>query len=162
MLRDRSLIPLSHQHQHALALCVRIDRAQPIAEAGLEAWQAEIEQIFDREIRVHFCAEERVVFPEACRFPELVSITKDLTADHESLRRSFFDAQERRLTAEGLAGFAQTLSTHIRKEERELFENLQRLMTSSELADLGSRLEVSLRDSVQVCSLIKESNPLKP
>ena len=30
MLRDKSLIPLSHQHQRALALCVRIDRAQPI------------------------------------------------------------------------------------------------------------------------------------
>ena len=26
MLRDRNLIPLSHQHQHALALCVRLDR----------------------------------------------------------------------------------------------------------------------------------------
>ena len=26
MLRDRNLIPLSRQHQHALALCVRLDR----------------------------------------------------------------------------------------------------------------------------------------
>jgi hypothetical protein len=45
MLRDKSLIPLSHQHQRALALCVRIDRAQPIPDADLEAWQAEIEHI---------------------------------------------------------------------------------------------------------------------
>ena len=27
MLRDRNLIPLSHQYQHALALCVPIERA---------------------------------------------------------------------------------------------------------------------------------------
>ena len=30
MLRDKNLIPLSRQHQHALALCVRIDRASPV------------------------------------------------------------------------------------------------------------------------------------
>jgi hypothetical protein len=29
MLRDKGLIPLSRQHQHALALCVRIERASP-------------------------------------------------------------------------------------------------------------------------------------
>jgi len=40
MLRDKNLIPLSHQHQHALALCVRIERASPISADDLEAWQA--------------------------------------------------------------------------------------------------------------------------
>ena len=51
MLRDKNLIPLSHQHQRALALCVRIDRAQPIPAADLPAWQAEIEQHFEQEIK---------------------------------------------------------------------------------------------------------------
>ena len=46
MLRDKNLIPLSHQHQHALALCVRIERASPIADADVAAWQAEIAQQF--------------------------------------------------------------------------------------------------------------------
>ena len=34
MLRDNNLIPLSHQHQHALALCVQIDRALAKISAG--------------------------------------------------------------------------------------------------------------------------------
>ena len=67
MLRDKSLIPLSHQHQHALALCVRMDRARPIAEKDLPAWLAEIRQAFEAEIKIHFAAEEAVVFPEARR-----------------------------------------------------------------------------------------------
>jgi len=45
MLRDKNLIPLSHQHQHALALCVRLDRALQAGEVDAEAWQAEIQQI---------------------------------------------------------------------------------------------------------------------
>ena len=72
MLRDKSLIPLSHQHQRALALCVRIDRAQPIPDADLQAWQEEIEQHFEQEIKFHFAAEESVLFPAARGFPELV------------------------------------------------------------------------------------------
>jgi len=54
MLRDPNLIPLSRQHQHALALCVRIDRASPVGDSGMAAWQSEIAQIFQSEIRVHF------------------------------------------------------------------------------------------------------------
>ena len=40
MLRDKCLIPLSRQHQHALALCVRIERASPVHKADLAAWLA--------------------------------------------------------------------------------------------------------------------------
>ena len=46
MLRDKALIPLSHQHQHCLALCVRLDRAIQADDVDLEAWQAEVQQIF--------------------------------------------------------------------------------------------------------------------
>ena len=83
MLRDKSLIPLSHQHQRALALCVRIDRASPIDESELAAWQAEIGQIFQNEIGIHFAAEEHVVFPAARAFAELTPLVDELCADHE-------------------------------------------------------------------------------
>src|SRR5271170_1256927 len=77
MLRDKSLIPLSHQHQRALALCVRIDRAQPISATDMETWQSEIEQSFEQEIRIHFSAEEQVVFPAAREFAELIPLLED-------------------------------------------------------------------------------------
>jgi hemerythrin-like domain-containing protein len=65
MLRDKSLIPLSRQHQHALALCVRIERTSPIPEADLPAWRAEIALQYEQELRIHFAAEEEVVFSAA-------------------------------------------------------------------------------------------------
>jgi hemerythrin-like domain-containing protein len=122
MLRDKALIPLSHRHKRALALCVRIDRAQPTPAPNLQAWQAEIEQHFEQEIKMHFSVEERILFPAARQFPELVRLIEELIADHVSLRESF--AQARRMSAEGLSAFAQHLSAHIRKEERQLFELL--------------------------------------
>jgi iron-sulfur cluster repair protein YtfE (RIC family) len=162
MLRDKSLIPLSHQHQRALALCVRIDRAQPIPVTDLESWQAEIERHFEQEIKFHFTAEEQVLFPAARRFPELVPLADELIADHASLCEYFSRAERRAMSAEDLLSFSQQLSAHIRKEERLLFERLQQLMHAKDLAALGIHLEEALKDAAQSCALTNEATKLRP
>lgn len=162
MLRNKSLIPLSRQHQHALALCVRIDRAQPIRTADLEDWQAEIEQHFEQEIKIHFSAEEGVLFPAARRHAELIPVVEELIVEHAALRKLFFQAADRCLSAESLAAFGQQLSLHIRKEERGLFERMQQLMNPQELAALGPKLEAALKDAAQSCVLPNEATGLRP
>lgn len=162
MLRDKSLIPLSHQHQRALALCVRIDRAQPIRIVDLEAWQAEIEQEFEQEIKIHFAAEEQVLFPAARRFSQLLPLADELIGDHERLREMFTEAAHRRMSTESLPAFAQELAAHIRKEERQLFQGLQELMSASELSALGSQLQAALKEASQTCILPNESTRLRP
>ena len=79
MLRDKALIPLPHQHQHCLALCVRLDRAIQAGDVDLEAWQAEIQQMFEQEITFHFAAEEKELFPVAARFSELQPLVQELS-----------------------------------------------------------------------------------
>jgi hemerythrin-like domain-containing protein len=162
MLRNKNLIPLSHQHQRALALCVRIDRAQPIPASNLEAWQAEMAQLFDQEIKIHFAAEERALFPAARRFPELVPLIEELMSDHLLLRERFSQAEVRRMSAGDLRLFAQHLSAHIRKEERQLFERLQELMTAEELAVLGTELNQILKDAQQACAVPTAATKLRP
>ncbi len=161
MLRDKNLIPLSHQHQRALALCVRIDRAQPIPAGDLEIWQSEIEQTFGQEIKIHFSAEEQVLFPAAREFPELILLVDDLIADHAALREFFSQAQMLSMSAKTLPAFAQQLSHHIRKEERQLFERLQQLMSPEKLSALGARLEAALKDAAQSCILPNEASRLR-
>jgi hemerythrin-like domain-containing protein len=153
MLRDKHLIPLSRQHQHALALCVRIERASPIPELDLAAWQAEIAQYFRAEIRVHFAAEEQFVFPAARAFPELNLLVEELISEHAWLRERFAKAEAQGMSGGEIAEFAQGLSAHIRKEERQLFERLQELMSEGNLAAMGQRLDKVLRDAEQVCIL---------
>ena len=161
MLRDKNLIPLSRQHQHALALCVRIDRASPLDDSDLAGWQAEVAQHFQREIRVHFTAEEKVLFPEARRFRQLAPLVEELLIDHAVLREGFAKAGAGQMSATELLAFAQRMSAHIRKEERQLFERLQELMSQDELALLGRQLEVALSDAVQACALPADANRLR-
>lgn len=153
MLRDKSLIPLSRQHQHALALCVRIDRASPIGDADLAGWQAEIVQHFQGEISIHFAAEEEVLFPAARKFQELIPVIEELLADHGALREFFAKAGARNMSAAELSEFGQRMSAHIRKEERQFFERIQQLMGADELSLLGQRLDQALKDTAQACML---------
>jgi len=153
MLRDKSLIPLSRQHQHALALCVRMKRASPIAESDLGTWQAEMEQDFKAEIRVHFAAEEQFVFSAAREFSELSPLVEELLSDHAWLRERFAGAEARELSGGELAEFARRLSEHIRKEERQLFERLQELMSPEQLALMGRRVDEVLQAAEQACAL---------
>jgi hemerythrin-like domain-containing protein len=162
MLRDKNLIPLSRQHQHALALCVRIDRASPIGGTDLAAWESEIAELFRTEVAIHFAAEEQMLFPAARRFTELFPLVDELLADHAWLRDRFALAESRNLSADDLLDFAHRLSAHIRKEERQLFEHMQKWMSEEELALLGRQLDGVLKDAEQVCIVPTVATKLQP
>jgi hemerythrin-like domain-containing protein len=153
MLRNKNLVPLSRQHQHALALCVRIDRAALTDQSDLTAWQLEMEQHFRAEIRFHFAAEEQVLFPAARQFGELNPVVDQLLFDHAWLRAQFTNAEARKMCAQEITEFAQRLSAHIRNEERVLFERLQCLLTEEEMNSLGPQLDAALQDAEQSCIL---------
>jgi len=162
MLRDKNLIALSHQHQHALALCVRLDRSIQSGEVDTDAWQAEIQQIFEREIGVHFQAEERALFPAAVSFPELRALVEELLTEHKRLRELFASARKRQLAPSDFRNFADTLSAHIRKEERQLFETMQQKLSADELASLGKALAPALAASSQPCLIPSGATRLRP
>ncbi len=140
MLRDKNLIPLSHQHQHALALCVRIDRS---LQAGGQAaeWHEEVARIFETEIRYHFSAEEKLLFPACEKYDSLKPLVKHLLSEHGTLRGFFAMAAARTMDTRQLTTFHQTLSQHIRTEERELFEQCQALMPEAERDTLGAAMQ---------------------
>lgn len=161
MLRDKNLVPLSRQHQHALALCVRIERASPIPEPDVLMWQAEMAQHFRAEIRIHFEAEEQFVFPSARNFQEMNPLVEDLLNDHSWLRQQFGGAEAQRLSSGEITEFGRRLSKHIRKEERQLFERLQRLMNNKDLSGIGAQLDHALKEAEQACMLAAKSS-LKP
>jgi hemerythrin-like domain-containing protein len=62
-----------------------------------------------------------------------------------------------------LHDFAKKLTAHIRKEERELFETLQRLLAPEELASLGTALANALNETPDQasCSLPDSATRLR-
>lgn len=155
MLRNTNLIPLSHQHQHTLALCVRLDRALQSGDMDLGAWQAEVYDQFRNEISHHFSFEEKEIFPVAARFPELKGLVRQLMVEHAILRGLFGRAGSQRLNAFQLERLVENLAAHIRKEERDLFEGMQKLMAPAQLSSIGFAAKNAFIEDTEACAMAK-------
>lgn len=141
MLRHPSLIPLSHQHQHGLALCVLIDRGLR-ENASRDDLARKAADLFELELRNHFDVEERILFPAIRESLGPLPLIDELVAEHRRLEA---------LVAElpgTLAEFAAMLSAHIRREERELFEDIQNRLPAETLARLSEAIKSEV---VRVC-----------
>ena len=145
MLRDPTLIPLSHQHYNALAMCVLLKRSLA-ADASSENLAKLARRVIDRyelELANHFEIEEQVLFPACPPMP----IIGELLAEHRALEALV--AQLRIASSpELLEQFCALLSAHIRREESELFEHVQRTLPREVLDQLGSEID---RRAVRVC-----------
>ena len=137
MKRDPNLVPLSRQHFRALVLCMRIHRKR----ARRSVLQREMFELYAGDVRFHFQAEERFLFPAARRIAPLAPLVRELREEHKKLRRLFAAARRRSLKSEELVRFADLLEDHIRKEERQLFEECQKQMSDEALGAIGAGMQ---------------------
>ncbi len=145
MLRDASLIPLSHQHHNGLALCVMTRRslaadssAQNVAKLARRATDR-----YELELANHFEIEEQVLFPACGEMP----LIAELVAEHRAMEGLIAELRAAP-TAELLEKFCALLSGHIRREENELFEEIQRVLPREVLDRAGSEID---RRAVRIC-----------
>jgi hemerythrin-like domain-containing protein len=137
MRRHAGLIPLSHDHQHALALCVLTERelgANVAADAATRAAD-NIVHAFDGEILDHFRFEELVLFP-MLKHSELAGVVSELKAEHSRMVALVADLRAHGERAHVLE-FCSALRDHVRKEETVLFERAQDLLSEEQLNEIG-------------------------
>jgi hemerythrin-like domain-containing protein len=145
MLRDPSLIPLSQQHHNGLALCVLTRRslAEDSSTANVAKLARRVIDRYELELVNHFEIEEQVLFPACGPMP----IVGELLADHRAIEA--FVAQLRTApSAMLLEQFCELLTKHIRREENELFEQIQRALPREVLDRAGSEID---RRAVRIC-----------
>ena len=146
MLRDQSLIPLSHQHHNALALCVMTDRAlaSDTSAENIDRLASKVIDRYELEMVNHFELEESLLFP---RLTELQELVDRLTLEHRKMT-ALVDQLRRAPTLDTLREFSALLRQHVRLEESELFERAQQLLTRESLDEVGIILS---QKAVRVC-----------
>ena len=131
-MRHPSLVSLSHDHHHGLALALRcrkqaLGQIRPMGAQGLRERAKEFHTFFSHNLVRHFRAEEQILFPLiGSLVPESQSIIDRLLKDHEEIRTA-----NKRLESETGLGklifdLGDLLERHIRTEERELFPLFER------------------------------------
>jgi hemerythrin-like domain-containing protein len=149
MLRDPALIPLSQQHHNGLALCVLTERALEAdrSAATIDRLARKAIDRYEIELTNHFAIEEQVLFPLIERELGKMSMIAELVADHRALE-AMIERLRSAPSAEELERFCALLRQHIRREENELFQDVQGRLPKDILAQAGKEIDAR---AVRVC-----------
>ena len=145
MRRDPSLIPLSHQHHNGLALCVLTRRslAADLSPENIAKLAGRVIDRYELELANHFEIEEQVLFPLCGPMP----LVAELLAEHRAIE-SLVAKLRTAPSAALLEEFCALLASHIRREENDCFEEIQRTLPRQVLDQAGSEIE---RRAVRIC-----------
>jgi hemerythrin-like domain-containing protein len=149
MQRDRSLVPLSHQHHNVLALCVLTERSllKHSSPGNVAKLARRIIDLYDIEIVNHFQIEEQILFPELVKRTGDGRMVAVLCSEHRAIESMIGDL--RADPSENLIGqFIALMRPHIRQEEDKLFQEVQKVVPRDALDALGREIEAK---AVRVC-----------
>ncbi len=140
MKRHPALVRLSEDHHHELVLARRLQRAVDAdPDERLRVAEEYVTQFFG-PTSDHFRREEEVLFPVYTRHAGQTDLVERILREHMELHGL---ARELRAQVavgdvhpETLATLGSLLHDHVRVEERELFEEIQRTVPGDELAAL--------------------------
>jgi hypothetical protein len=135
--RHPALVPLSEQHHHELAHARRLLRAAGVGpEERLAVASAYVDAFFTETVG-HFRREEEILFPLYVRHagstPVLERILREHMELHGLVRALRAEAAAGDIAPEALRTLGGLLHDHVRVEERELFEEIERIVPAAEL-----------------------------
>ena len=135
--RHDSLIPLTHDHHHALARTRNLRMAGGGEAKDLLQQSQRFLAFFSEDTLRHFREEEEIVFPLAIedqRGSNLLSraVTEHIQI-HALVARLAIEVDEGRVRGSSALGLAEAVEAHIRFEERELFPLLEEVVSDAQL-----------------------------
>ena len=136
MRRHPALVPLSHDHQLELAHARRLLWAADAEPEQRLAVASSYANAFFAETVEHFRREEEILFPLYVRHAGSTPVLERILREHMELqglvRALRAEAAAGEITPEALRTLGNLLHDHVRVEERELFEEIERSVPAAE------------------------------
>jgi iron-sulfur cluster repair protein YtfE (RIC family) len=149
-MRHPSLIALSHDHHHGLALALRcrkqaLGQIKPMGATGLRERADEVVAFYTNNLVAHFRAEEEILFPPLRSLgPQSASLIEALESEHGQIRRAVEQIKMGSGLAKLIFDLGDLLERHIRKEERELFPLFEERVDPAQAEAIGAELKKHL------------------
>ena len=149
-MRHPSLVSLSHDHHHGLALALRcrkqaLGQIKPMGAPGLRERAEDVLAFYESNLVAHFRAEEEVLFPllrsVSARSAPMID---DLMREHAQIRQAMVQLKAGAGLAKLIFDIGDLLERHIRREERELFPLFEQQVQGDQAERIGAELKKSL------------------
>jgi hemerythrin-like domain-containing protein len=147
MRRHRALVALSRDHHDVLQLAEGLRRGGPsslrdVLPAELADLARHVQRFAVDRLEPHFVAEEQTLFPASRgRDRELDKLIETLHMEHARITALVKELDCGREIETTLDTLGRTLIRHVRSEERDLFEMIQKHLTEAELDALVPGLD---------------------
>jgi hemerythrin-like domain-containing protein len=141
--RHEALMPLTHDHHHALVQCRRLNKAaeSDLRSVRMEQAEAFLNFFLGRALH-HFREEEELFFPPAAAMPETRDLVVRALMEHLKVHGLVADLKKQfrqsEIAPELLREISETLRLHVRFEEDKLFPLIERLVPSDSLNELAT------------------------
>lgn len=145
MRRHPALVQLSKDHHHGLLLAQVLmmkDKAYPGYPTDCEGKADYTLSFFKIELIKHFKIEEKILFPLVKNLSyELDKLIEELLIEHQNFYEMIEKIENDRHNYDVLLEFGKFLESHIRKEERQLFQMIQELADEKILTSIRKKIE---------------------
>ena len=141
--RHASLIPLSHDHHHALALAIRcrkqaLGQLNPGDPKAMKGLAEEVKKFFQQNLKPHFDAEEKVLFPLIhLHSSDTEPLISALMSEHERIRQTVTELEKEFELSKTLFDLGDLLDRHVRQEERILFPIFEQAVPANKAEKAG-------------------------
>ena len=147
MKRHPALIPLSRDHQQGLMLAQLLKKNAPEYK-GLPTdpigKMTYAKELYYNDLDQHFREEEEFVFPylkgKSKHIDELLS---EILLEHKILKSSILSLDDDDSLIDNMNKIGHLLESHIRKEERDLFEKIPQVLKEEELEIIKQKFDQS-------------------
>jgi len=142
--RHKSLQPLSHDHHQGLILAQQLKKDAPQYKgmpSTLEGKKEYALTFYKTELEKHFENEEKILFPFVkSKNEDVDKLIEEIISEHRKMVSLINELNKTDQPENVLDELGWLLEKHIRKEERELFGEIEKVLSNDELNIIGTML----------------------
>ena len=144
MKRHPALHTLYHHHHQGLILAQQLKKGAPQYKgmpSTLEGKKDYTLSFYENELVQHFKDEEEILFPLVKnKSSDLDNMISEIISEHRKMETMVNELENTTNLEDLLSELGQLLEKHIRKEERELFVEIEKMLSEEELLKIGKQL----------------------
>ncbi|MDZ7624683.1 MAG: hemerythrin domain-containing protein [Ignavibacteriaceae bacterium] len=151
MKRHTALYTLSHDHHQGLILAQQLKKGAPQYKgmpSTLDGKKEYTISFYKADLKKHFLDEEEILFPAVKNKNAVVDkLIAEVISEHRKMETLIRDLEKTDQLENVLDELGHLLEKHIRKEERELFMEIEKVLSEDELRVISERISQSRKEN---------------
>ena len=147
MKRHPALYTLSHDHHQGLILAQQLKKGAPQYKGMPETLEGKRDYtilFYNSELKKHFAEEEEILFPYVTgKGIEIGKLISEIISEHRRMERLISELESTEKLENTMDELGWLLEKHIRKEERQLFVEIENVLSEEELIIISEKLNES-------------------